>query len=132
MRPIVIVRIRLPLCESGLRCHEQRAESEPPRSRWVAGKAPKSLESKKVATKASKSLEVLRIIGVVFLGENITAGRRVVGFFSKQREAHKTRVSSDFVELVASFSRKSYFDRLVAIGLGQWRAGNRDSGAVRV
>jgi hypothetical protein len=56
----------------------------------LATKGSKSLENPKLATIGSKSLEIVRIIGVAFLGESITAGRRIVCFYYKQPEAHKS------------------------------------------
>jgi hypothetical protein len=82
----------------------------------VATIGSKSLESKKVATIGSKSLEIGEIFRGAVLGENIVAGRWIARFFDKQPETHKTRFSSDFRRLVATFYEKSDFEPIVASG----------------
>jgi hypothetical protein len=56
----------------------------PHASRRVAAIGSKSLETRKLATIGSKSLDISQNPGVAFLGDNITAGRRVVCFYYKQ------------------------------------------------
>jgi hypothetical protein len=82
----------------------------------VATKGSKSLLNRKVATKGSKSLDIPQIIGVAFLGECITAGRRVALFFKKQLEAHNSPFLSDLSPLVATFDKKSDFEPIAAMG----------------
>jgi hypothetical protein len=82
----------------------------------VATIALKSLESKKLATIGSKSLEIPRFSRDTILGDSIIAGRRVDCFFIKQLGAHKSRFSSDLGEIVASFAVESDFVDIVASG----------------